>query len=299
MKKHLALLLALFVLTPCGAETTKPKILFFTKSSGWEHEVISWQKGRPSFAEKQLLDLAQKNQWEMVFSKDGSLFSPAYLATFDVLMFYTTGDLTQAGTDKHPPMTLAGKQAIFDFVRQGKGFVGIHCTSDTFHSDDDKPGNPERYRNQGEKVDPFIQFLGGEFIHHGAQQNALNYVVNAKFPGFETIPTSFTLFEEWYSLKNFNSDIHVLTFIEPKAMKGEMYHRPPYPTSWARREGKGRVWYTSLGHREDIWTNPLFQQMLVGGTRFALGELPGDTTPNLSTVTPEAHVNPPFPGTKK
>lgn len=293
--KRILVLIFLGSTTLLGATPAQPRILFFTKSSGWEHEVISWQKGRPSFAEKQWLTLAEKNQWTMVFSKDGSLFSPEYLATFDAIVFYTTGDLTTAGTDRQPPMTPAGKQAIFDYVKGGKGFVGIHCTSDTFHSDDEKLGNPARYLNQGDKTDPFIQFLGGEFIHHGAQQMAKNRVVSPRFPGMETLPAEFSLWEEWYSLKNFNPDIHALTVIEPQTMQGEMYHRPPYPTSWARREGRGRVWYTSLGHREDIWTNPIFQKMLVGGVRFALGQLEGDTTPNLYQVAPEASKNPPIP----
>ena len=71
-----------------------------------------------------------------------------------------------------------------------------------------------------------------------------------------------------------------------------MYQRPPYPNTWARMEGKGRVWYTALGHREDVWTNPVFQQILVGGVKWALGEVSADVTPNLKTVAPGAFTNP-------
>src|SRR5206468_50912 len=77
----------------------KRKILFFTKSSGFEHDVISYKKGQPSFAEKVLTDIGAKNNWEFTFSKDGSLFTPQYLAQFDALFFYTTGDLCSPGTD--------------------------------------------------------------------------------------------------------------------------------------------------------------------------------------------------------
>ena len=52
-----------------------------------------------------LTDIAPKNNWEFTFSKDGSLFSPQYLAQFDALFFYTTGDLTAPGTDGQPPET--------------------------------------------------------------------------------------------------------------------------------------------------------------------------------------------------
>src|SRR6516162_3704631 len=81
-------------------------------------------------------------------------------------------------------------------------------------------------------------------------------------------------------------------------MKGSMYQRPPYPNTWARMEGNGRVWYTALGHREDVWTNPVFQQILVGGIKWALGEVSADVTPNIKTVAPGAYTNPRYPEPK-
>ena len=81
-------------------------------------------------------------------------------------------------------------------------------------------------------------------------------------------------------------------------MEGPMYQRPPYPATWARSHGKGRVFYTSMGHREDVWTNPIFQDILVGGIKWALGEVNAETAPNLKQVAPEAYTNPPFPEPK-
>ena len=107
------------------AAAAPKKILFFTKSSGFEHDVISWKKGQPGFAEKVLLELGQKNGWEFTFSKDGSKFSPDYLNQFDAVFFYTTGDLCSEGTDKNPPMSAAGKQALFD--RSEERRVGKEC----------------------------------------------------------------------------------------------------------------------------------------------------------------------------
>ena len=281
------------------AATAAPKkILFFTKSSGFEHDVISWKKGRPSFAEKILLDLGAKNGWEFTFSKDGSKFGPEYLAQFDAVFFYTTGDLCSEGTDKQPPMTPAGKRALFDFVRGGKGFIGTHSASDTFHTANESQKGADRYLNHGTNADPYVCFLGGEFIIHGAQQVATNRVVDPKFPGFEKTGDSFAFLEEWYSLKDFAPDDHALTVIDAPHMKGSMYERPPYPNTWARMEGKGRVWYTALGHREDVWTNPTFQQMLVGGIKWALGEVSADVTPNLQAAAPGAYTNPVYPEPK-
>ncbi|MEI8288377.1 MAG: family 16 glycoside hydrolase [Verrucomicrobiota bacterium] len=274
------------------ASAAPKKILFFTKSSGFEHSVISWKKGQPSYAEKILLELGQKNGWEFVFSKDGSKFSPGYLGQFDAVFFYTTGDLCSEGNDKQPPMTPAGKQALFDYVRAGKGFIGTHSATDTFHTANESNKGPDRYVNHGKDADPYCCFIGGEFIIHGAQQVATNRVIDPKFPGFETVGDSFAFLEEWYSLKDFAPDDHALTVMEAPQMKGPMYDRPPYPNTWARKEGKGRVWYTAMGHREDVWTNPTFQQILVGGIKWALGEVSADVAPNLQTAAPGAYKNP-------
>ncbi len=290
--------LALFLAVVVSASAAPKKILFFTKSSGYEHSVISWKNGRPSFAEKILLDLGAKNGWEFTFSKDGSKFSPEYLAQFDAVFFYTTGDLCSKGTDGEPPMTPAGKQALFDFVRGGKGFIGTHSASDTFHTDNESKKGPDRYLNHGTNADAYVCFLGGEFIIHGEQQVATNRVIDPNFPGFEKTGDSFAFLEEWYSLKDFAPDDHVLTVIDAPHMKGPMYDRPPYPNTWARMEGKGRVWYTALGHREDVWTNPTFQEILVGGIKWALGEVSADVTPNLQTAAPGAYTNPLYIGPK-
>jgi len=286
------LLTTMFLATAMVAMAAPKHILFFTKSSGFEHPVISWKHGQPSFAEKVLLELGQKNGWEFTFSKDGSKFSPEYLKQFDAVFFYTTGDLCTEGTDKQPPMTPAGKQALFDYVRSGKGFIGTHSATDTFHTANESKKGPDRYANHGKDADPYACFIGGEFIIHGAQQVATNKVIDPKFPGFENIGDSFAFQEEWYSLKDFAPDDHVLTVIDAPHMKGPMYERPAYPNTWARMEGKGRVWYTALGHREDVWTNPTFQQILVGGIKWALGEVQADVTPNIQTAAPGAYTNP-------
>lgn len=293
-----AVLTSLLLVCAASAPAAQKKILFFTKSSGFEHSVISWKKGQPSHAEKVLLELGQKNNWDFTFSKDGSKFSKDYLAQFDAVFFYTTGDLCSPGTDQQPPMSPAGKQALFDYVRGGRGFLGTHAASDTFHTENESKKGADRYVNHGEHADPYVRFLGGEFIKHGAQQVATNTVIDPQFPGFESVPGTFAFQEEWYSLKDFTPDIHVLTVIDSPSMKGAEYDRPPYPSTWARQEGSGRVWYTAMGHREDVWTNPLFQQVLVGGIRWALGDAPANVAANLKNAAPGAFTNPPFPAPK-
>jgi type 1 glutamine amidotransferase len=72
-------------------------------------------------------------------------------------------------------------------------------------------------------------------------------------------------------------------------MHDDPYQRPSYPATWARMEQKGRVFYTSMGHREDVWTNPKFQQVLLGGINWAAGNAEADVTPNIAQVTPGAN----------
>lgn len=287
-----AAVLACFTAT--HADAASKHILFFTKSSGYEHEVISWKKGQPSFAEKVLLDLGKQNGWEFTFLKDGSKFSPDYLKQFDAVFFYTTGDLCSEGNDKNPGMTKEGKQALFDYIRAGHGFLGTHSAADTFHTANESNKGPDRYVNHGDKADDYVKCLGGEFIKHGAQQVATNKVIDPKFPGFEKTGDSFAFQEEWYSLKDFNPDIHVLTVMDSTTMKGPEYDRPPYPNAWARKEGAGRVWYTAMGHREDVWTNPTFQQILIGGIKWALGEVQAEVPANIKEAAPGAYTNPKY-----
>lgn len=287
-----------------SASQPKKKVLFFSKSSGFEHDGIKlkMKDGRPGFAFAILAELGAKDSVDFTFSKDGSLFTPDYLAQFDAFVFYTTGNLTLAKNtptlgDGNPPMTPEGKAALLAAIESGKGFVGIHCAADTFHSPGNRDDNtPERYVSDGENADPYIRMLGGEFIKHDAQQSAHQIVVDAKFPGFGAVPPDFAPNEEWYSLKNFPADLHVLLVQDTHGMRGASYVREPFPSTWARMEGKGRVFFTSMGHREDVWTNPIFQSVLLGGLDWALRRVEADVTPNLAQVAPQANVLPKFPG---
>jgi type 1 glutamine amidotransferase len=179
-------------------------------------------------------------------------------------------------------MPKEGKKALLDAVAAGKGFLGSHCASDTFHS----PG--EKFAVQPpDRIDPYLKMLGGEFIKHDAQQKAWMRVVDNRFPGATGL-TDFQLMEEWYSLKNFAPDIHVILVQDTEGMKGPSYQRPKFPATWARMHGKGRVFYTSMGHREDVWANPLFQTLLLGALSWATGEADADLTPNLASAAPQA-----------
>lgn len=299
----LACALAVCAFAPASqaAAAARKKVLFFSKSSGFEHSTIKRNNGNPSFAEQVLKELGEKHAFDFVFSKDGSLFNAEYLAQFDAFVFYTTGDLTLARNnerygDNQPPMTAEGKAAFLKAIEQGKGFVGIHSASDTFHSPGNKDDNvPARYVNDGANADPYIRMLGGEFIKHDAQQPARQIVVDPKFPGIAELPPGFGPHEEWYSLKNLATDMHAILVQDTSGMRGASYERPPFPSTWARMQGRGRVFYTSMGHREDVWLSAPFQSVLIGGLNWATGRVDADVTPNLGKVAPQANVLPAFP----
>ena len=287
-------------LAGCSSMSTagsKPKkVLFFSKSSGYEHSTIHRNNGEPSFAEKLLAETGPKHGIEFTFSKDGSLFTPQYLAQFDAFYFHTTGWLTQAGGDKNPPMTHEGKAAFINAVKNGKGFIGSHCATDTYHTNEEggePKGRGGRYHNDGDQADSYIKLIGAEFIAHGAQQKDRMIVTDPRFPGMKAAGVGFEFNEEWYSLKNFAPNLHVLLVQDTSTMKGNMYQRPPYPATWARMHGRGRVFYTSMGHREDVWTNPIFQDILFGGIAWAVRNTHANVTPNIQKVTPDCNTLPP------
>jgi uncharacterized protein len=265
----------------------KPKLLMFSRSEGFQHPVVQRKGNKLSLAEKIVTGLGKRHGFEVVCSKDGRIFVPETLREFDAFLFQSQGDLLkEKSVDGQPPMTADGKKAFLDLIAEGKGFVGCHCASDTFHSPAHRNGD---YQHQ-DKLDPYIEMIGGEFISHGAQQKAWMRVTDKEFPGadgLDDLLEDFQIVEEWYSLKNFAPDLHVILVQDNEGMKGRDYERPNFPATWARQHGKGRVFFTSMGHREDVWLNAMFQQLLLGGLSWAFRHVDADLTPNMKTTAPK------------
>ncbi len=294
----------LLVLSSCwittGWAADPIKVLFFTKASGYEHSAIKrGPAGEPSHAEATLAAWGKSEGISFTFSKDGTIITAENLATFDVVFFYTSGNLLAVGNDGNPPLSPAGKQALLEWVAAGGGFMAAHAASDTFHTYEVTGGNPpqsergNRYRLNGEASDPYIKMLGGEFINHGPQQVATAAVIDAQFPGFETLGDAITVKEEWYSLKEFSPAMHVLLVMRTAGMEGNPYQRADYPIAWAKPYGQGRVWFNAMGHREDVWDADFFKAMVTGGVRWSAGRVDAAIAPNLTTVAPGAAELPP------
>ncbi len=195
--------------------------------------------------------------------------SVAALKNLDAVIFAnTTGNLP-----------LPDPQGFIDWIKSGKGFVGMHSATDTF------PGFP-----------PYIEMIGGEFKTHGAQVEVAAINQDPQCPACRHLPATWTVFDEIYQLKNFDrTKVHGLLTLD----KHPNDKTPgDYPIAWCKEFGSGRVFYTSLGHREDIWdaqwkdgkgerrNSPAvaeaYQKHILGGIKWALGLEKGDAKPQTA-----------------
>jgi type 1 glutamine amidotransferase len=210
--------------------------------------------------------------WEAALKQRLTQLSPENLKKYDGVIFAnTTGDLP-----------LPDPQGFVDWVKQGHGFVGVHSATDTFR---EVPGSFPGFK-------PYVEMIGGAFLSHGAQAGVDCLNEDRAHPACKELGTSWSVFDEIYLLKEFDrSKVHTLLGLD----KHPNQKTPGYfPVAWGKRFGKGRVFYTSLGHREDIWDEDwtrdrknskevalAYQKHLLGGIKWALGLEPGDATPQV------------------
>jgi hypothetical protein len=254
------------------------RILFFSRSVLFEHSVVRREGQKLSLAERLFSEIAGRAGLDVECTKDGDVFDHG-LDQYAAVVSYTCGrpaDLMKPqGKDGSRPLTERGWKSFDAAVRAGKPFVAVH------------PG-----------LWLLPEAAGADCLGHGSQQVARIKVVSPRFPGAEKLADSFSLMEEWFSLIRFAKDLHVILVQDCAGMNMDKpadrrcYDRPPFPAAWARMHGRGRVFYTSLGHREDVWTNKLFEQILTGGLKWALGDLEADITPNIGQVAPQANAFP-------
>ncbi len=223
---------------------------------------------------------AERKAWEARLAADlAARMSPEALKQYDAVVFANTTGV----------LPLPDKQAFLDWIKSGKGFVGIHSATDTFHGPNNGP------------VDPYIEMIGGEFKTHGPQVKVECFVMDPAHPSVHHLGKSYSLFDEIYEFKNHSFEkVHgLLTLNQHPQSKQPGAH----PVAWCSSYGKGRVFYTSLGHREDVWdpewkdnngrrqNTPeiaeAFQQHLIGGIRWALGLARGSSKPDGVVVVPQ------------
>ena len=260
------------------------RVLFLSKSSGFQHSAIKRTDGHPSHVDTVLAQIGAERGFAVTSTKDAGLINSGQLANFDVVMFYTTGDLTQRGGtgegffrgDGNPPMSADGVSDLIAWIEAGGGFVGFHPATDTFHGEDDE-------------VTPYIGMIGGEFLHHGAQFEGIVRVADPEHPTMANVEDSWKIMDEWYLYKNVAQDeLHVLALMDPgeERSKQEVYDIAPYPIVWCRELGDGRVFHNAMGHREDVWSHEMFQTWVGDTIEWAAGKGEAAAAPNWGDVVP-------------
>ncbi|MEW6251347.1 MAG: ThuA domain-containing protein [Planctomycetota bacterium] len=232
------------------------KLLVYNDCKGFRHDAIP-------VGTAMLQILAEKTgAFAVTVSTDPAVFKADSLRQFDAVCFNNaTGELF---TD--PEL----KQALLEFVRSGKGIVGIHAATDCFYN-----------------WPAFGELLGGYFAGHPWNETVTVKIddpaspLNTPFGG-----QPFEIADEIYQFKSPYSRavLHVLLSLDTSKtdMKKQGLGRPDndYAVSWIRDYGKGRVFYCSLGHRHEVFATPAVVAHYLAGIQYALGDLPADATPS-------------------
>ncbi|WP_245473718.1 ThuA domain-containing protein [Bradyrhizobium zhanjiangense] len=217
------------------AERSAEKVLYFTYSAGYRHEVIPLSSAT-------LMQLGRNSgAFEVIATDDTSEFSTENLDRYAAVIFYTTGEI---------PMDDAQKTALLDFIRGGRGFVGIHSATDTFYTWPD-----------------YLDLIGGYFDGHPWHQAATIEVLDPSNPLVAFLGTSLQVEDEIYQISEFDHrGSHVLLRLDPSSVdlsKAGVHQRfYGWPLAWTRRYGNGRVFYTALGHEPAVWQDARYQRIL-------------------------------------
>ncbi|HMN94927.1 MAG TPA: ThuA domain-containing protein [Phycisphaerales bacterium] len=243
---------------PPGLALRPIRVFYCTHSAGYRHECLPLTR---RIVEQLGIDVP----WLVTtVSDDIAELTPNLLSGpdgIDVLMLYTSGTL---------PMTDAQKEALKQFITDGGGLVGVHSASDTFH---DWPW--------------FIQTLGGEFDGHPWNELVGINVNVTDHPATWDLGRRFEIADEIYQFKNLSDDMLTLLSLDTESVTHGLVPGRRYPLAWTLRRGGGanlgRVFYTALGHRDEVWRDQRFINHLMGGVLWASGRL--DAAPTAEPPT--------------
>ena len=246
-----------------GQPESHPKkhLLIIGEEKGYRHESVSHamatieRLGR----ESGLWDTTIRTDTEALTKKKLE-FNAKNLNDFDAVLFYTGGNLE---------MNDEQKAALISFVHDdGKGFIGVHSATITFTD------WPE-----------YGDMIGGYFDEHPwGTFDAPIIVEDPKFPGMEQWPKSFVLRDEIYQARNYSRDkVRVLMRLDTSKLdlNNPRVHRKDldFAVTWAKMYGKGRVYYSTLGHVDQNWDDPRIQKMYSEAIQWAMGLVDADVTP--------------------
>jgi cytochrome c len=249
MRAYISILLLFCLLISCSQE--KKKILIFSKTKGYRHESI--EDGKLA-----LIGLGMKNGIEVDTTEDASLFNEDNLKKYRAVVFLSTT------MDVLDPV----QQADFKrFIEAGGGFVGIHAAADTEY-----------------EWHWYGKLLGAYFKSHPKQQQATLKKVKAFGPN--TLPDTWSTFDEWYNYKKISPDINVIYNLDETTYEGGE-NGANHPIAWYHEFEGGRSFYTGLGHTKESYKDSLFLDHVLQGIQYAIGESKLDYGKVTSKRVPE------------
>ena len=244
--------------TPAAGQTAR--VLYLTQSAAFAHPVLP-------HSEAVFTRIAKASGLEVTVSRDASTLTAAALAEYDAVVFFTTGEL---------PLDAAQKAALLAWVRGGGGFVGVHSATDTFYE------WPE-----------YLGLIGGYFDGHPWHQEVTVRVEDREHPATRHLGASFRIHDEIYQHRDWSrGNVDVLLSLDTRSVDmnapGIRRADGDFALAWTRQEGAGRVFYTALGHRPEVWNDPRFQTHLLQGVAWAAGaDTPAAGAPAANTLTAE------------
>jgi type 1 glutamine amidotransferase len=255
--------------------TAKPKsprkILIFYRCETFIHKSIA--QGNVA-----LVELGEKTgAYSADLADTYDVFTPKNLAQYDLVLFNNT-----TGLKFDDP---AHRKALLNFIKNGKGIVGIHAAADNFNS------WPEGIEMMGGIFNGHPWTAGGTWAFKVDDPDS---PLNAAFDknGFmhkdeiyQYKPESFAGTDKLRILVSLDMSKAINTEVlkNPKFAKfNDIYGPGPreVPVSWCRAYGKGRLFYSNFGHNPDTFWSPTVLQHYLDGIQFALGDLPANTTPS-------------------
>lgn len=237
------------------------KVLVFSKTAGFRHASIVTGK-------LALDELGKKTgAFKAVISDDLENFEAERITEFDAILFLSTTQNPFESVGKDKEMEL--RKNLMEFVRGGKGFVGIHAATDTFYD----------WPEYGEMINGYFDghpWTQDKMVHiyvePGMEDNPLTVM-------FEGKPVEFK--EEIYQLKDpyDSSKVAMLLRLDPEKsdeVEGLKRKDNDYGVGWARTWGDGRVFYCSIGHNHEMFWNPKILRHYLAGIQWAMGDLEVD-----------------------
>jgi type 1 glutamine amidotransferase len=226
------------------AERAPERVLYFTYSAAYRHEVIPLSAAILT----QLGTIS--GAFEVIATEDMSEFSTGNLERYAAVMFFTSGEI---------PMSAVQKTALLDFVRSGRGFLGVHSATDTFYAWPD-----------------YLDLIGGYFNGHPWHQVATIEVSDAADPLVAFLGPSLQLNDEIYQVSDFDyRGSRVLLRLDASSVdlgKAGVHQRfYGWPLAWKRSFGAGRVFYSALGHEPAVWQDPRYQRILTNAILWSTG----------------------------